>query len=109
METEMGKKKSEKKPVIKRLFGAIGSFFVKITAPVRKNRVWRFLRRTILRSPFRGYFVASWRELKQVTWPNRKTALKLTATVIVFSAFFAALTSLLDLGFERIARELFLR
>jgi preprotein translocase SecE subunit len=105
----MGKKKSEKKPIIKRALRAVGSFFAKITAPVRGSRVWKFLRRTILRSPFRGYFVNSWKELKQVTWPNRKTALKLTFTVILFSAFFAVVTTSLDFGFEKLAQELFLR
>lgn len=112
MENKMGKEKKEKrqqKSITKRFFGAIGNFFVKITAPVRRNRVWRFLRRTILRSPFKGYFVNSWRELRKVTWPSRATAWKLTLIVILFSAFFAALTSSLDLGFERLAREIFLR
>lgn len=105
----MGKKKNEKNSVIKRFFRAIGRFFVKITAPIRNNRVWKFLRRTILRSPFKGYFVNSWKELGNVTWPNRKTSWKLTITVVLFSVFFAGLTSALDLGFEKIAKELFLR
>lgn len=105
----MGKKTNTKNSGLKRLLGAIGGFFARITSPIRDSRAWKFLRRTILRSPFRGYFVNSWHELRKVTWPNRKTAWKLTLTVMVFSAFFAALTSGLDLVFERLARELFLR
>lgn len=105
----MAKKSGGKQSLIKRFFRAVGHFFVKITAPIRNNKVWKFLRRTILRSPFKGYFVNSWKELRQVSWPNRATAWKLTFTVIVFSVIFAALTSSLDLGFERLAKELFLR
>lgn len=87
----------------------IGGGLRKATAPVRNSKIWKFLRRTVLRSPFRGYFVNSWQELKKVTWPNRKTATKLTVTVILFSAFFALLTSVLDLGFEKLARQIFLK
>ena len=94
---------------LKKVGSKIGGFFSKLTAPVRKSKIWQFLRRTILRSPFRGYFINSWRELRQVTWPSRGTAWKLTLIVILFSAVFAALTSSLDFGFEKLAREVFLK
>lgn len=87
----------------------IVSLLKKVTRPLRHSRVWRFLRRTILRSPFRGYFVNSWHELKKVDWPNRKTSLKLTATVLLFSAVFAVFTASLDYGFEKLARLIFLK
>lgn len=90
------------------LVSKIGSFFKKITQPIRNTKVWKFLRRKVLRSPFRGYFVASWRELKKVKWPDRKTATKLTLIVITFSLIFTVFTTIIDLGFERLARELFL-
>lgn len=105
----MSKKKSGKKSIIKRIFGAIGRFFAKITKPIRDNKVWKFLRRTILRSPFRGYFVESFKELRHVTWPSRGRAWRLTLVVIVFAAIFAAVTSGLDYGFEKLAERLFLR
>lgn len=88
---------------------AIKTFFAKITSPIRSSKAWKFLRKKILRSPFGGYFVNSWRELKQVTWPNRKTTWKFTFTVIVFSAFFAALVSVLDYGFDNLAQRIFLQ
>lgn len=90
------------------VFNKIGSLFRKLFAPVAKTKIWKFLRKYILKSPFRGYFVASWQELKKVTWPSRKTAWKLTLVVIVFSLVFTIFTTILDLGFERLARELFL-
>lgn len=94
---------------LKSVGGAIKAVISKITAPITNSGVWKFLRRTILRSPFRGYFVGAWRELKEVSWPNRKTAWKLTFTVIVFAVLFAAFTSGLDYGFEKLARQIFLR
>jgi preprotein translocase SecE subunit len=81
----------------------------KATRPVRETRVWKFLRRTILRSPFKGYFADSWRELKKVEWPNRKTSWKLTFTVIMFSVVFAVITTSLDFGFEKLAKQIFLK
>jgi preprotein translocase SecE subunit len=81
----------------------------KVTRPVRENKVWKFLRRTILRSPFKGYFVDSWRELRKVEWPNRKKALQLTFTVILFSAVFAVFTTSLDFAFEKLAKQIFLK
>lgn len=89
--------------------GSIKTNASKATAPVRSTTSWKFLRRRIFKSPFKGYFVGAWRELRQVTWPNRRTAWKLTFTVVVFSLIFAAFTSGLDYGFERLAKQIFLR
>lgn len=94
--------------IVKRPFNSLSSFFSRLTMPVRKTGAWRWLRRYILRSPFNGYFVDSFRELKKVTWPDRKTAWKLTLVVIVFSVVFSAFTTLLDVGFERLAKLIFL-
>ena len=63
----------------------------------------------ILRSPFRGYFVGAWRELKEVTWPDRKTTWKFTLIVIMFSVIFSAFTAGLDVGFEKLAKQIFLK
>ncbi len=94
---------------IKKVRTVVHNFFKRISAPIRNSHVWKFLRRTVLRSPFRGYFVSSWQELRQVSWPNRKTAWKLTVTVFLFSAFFAVFTSGLDYAFEKLAKEIFLK
>ena len=110
----MAKKSSHKFKKIRsalreRVFTPISQTLTRITKPVRNNKVWKFLRKWILRSPFKGYFVNSFRELKYVEWPDRKTSLKLTLTVILFSAFFSAFTTALDFGFERLAKQLFLK
>lgn len=87
----------------------IGGFFSRLTTPIRRSKVWKFLRRKVLRSPFRGYFINSWRELRKVEWPDRKTSWKLTFIVIAFSAVFAVITTSLDYGFEKIAKQIFLK
>ena len=46
------------------------------------------------------YFKGSWEELKQVRWPTRRATWGLTVAVIIFSGFFVALITLLDLGFN---------
>ncbi len=63
----------------------------------------------IFRSPFRGYFVGSWRELREVEWPDRKTSWKLTFIVIMFSVVFSLFTAGLDVGFEKVAKQIFLK
>lgn len=87
----------------------VKTFLGRITAPLRKTKVWKFLRKTILRSPFGGYFVASWGELRKVTWPSRRTSLKLTLVVLVFSVVFSLFTASLDYGFEKLAQQIFLK
>ena len=46
------------------------------------------------------YFRDSWRELRQVRWPNRKTTWKMVLAVLVYTALFAIIISLLDLFFS---------
>lgn len=70
--TVTGEKKDEKKP-----------FF--LVAPF--VYLWRYLK-------------DSWMELRQVRWPNRKTTWKMVLAVIIYSAFFMVLISLLDLFFS---------
>jgi len=103
-----GKKTVKKLSFVKKPFIAVKQLLVKITAPIRGNTLYKRSRKTFLRSPFRGYFKDAWSELKQVTWPDRKTSWKLTGTVIVFSVIFSVFTTLLDVGFEKIAKIIFL-
>ena len=68
--------------------------------PVPDNKVGRFLgkRRHIIPSYFRN----SWRELKQVTWPDRKQTAQLTFAVFVFAMVFGILVAVTDYGLDRI-------
>ncbi len=55
-----------------------------------------------------GYFVGSWRELRQVRWPNRKATWSMTAAVLAFTAFFALLVLLADWIFNWLIKEVIL-
>ena len=46
------------------------------------------------------YLRDSWMELRQVRWPNRKATWKMVLGVLVYSAIFFAIISLLDLLFS---------
>ena len=46
------------------------------------------------------YFRDSWRELRQVRWPNRKATWKMLLAVLVYSLLFVILISLLDVFFS---------
>ncbi len=47
-------------------------------------------------------------EIKLVTWPNARTTFKLTTAVIIFATVFAILVSLVDYGFGKIFKKVFL-
>lgn len=71
----------------------------KISSSTKKNEKKPF----ILVRPFvyiGRYLRDSWMELRQVRWPNRKTTWKMVLAVVIYSAFFMVLISLLDLFFS---------
>ncbi len=45
------------------------------------------------------YLRDSWREIRQVRWPNRKATWKMVVAVLIYTALFVILISLLDLFF----------
>ena len=49
------------------------------------------------------YIRDSWRELRQVRWPNRKATWKMVFAVLVYTAIFVVFISLLDLFFTWLA------
>ena len=55
-----------------------------------------------------NYFRNSWRELKQVHWPNRRATWALTLAVILFSLFFILMIMLFDWIFNFIMQEVIL-
>ena len=48
---------------------------------------------------FGRYLSSSWKEIRQVRWPNRKATWKMVFAVLVYTALFVVLISLLDLFF----------
>lgn len=55
-----------------------------------------------------GYFVGSWRELRQVSWPTRKATWGMTFAVLLFTLVLAVLILLLDIGFEQLFKRIIL-
>ena len=55
-----------------------------------------------------GYFVGSWRELRQVNWPTRKATWSMTVAVILFTLALTIIILLLDLGFEQLFKKVLL-
>lgn len=46
------------------------------------------------------YFRDSWKEIRQVRWPNRKATWKMVLAVVIYSSFFLVLIKLLDILFD---------
>lgn len=95
VETKKVSSKKTTKPATK-----VAAVAVKKTSKTQKSKKVR--KPLKLLAPFRalgGYFVGSWRELRQVRWPNRKQTWALTLAVILFSLLLGVLIFLLDAGF----------
>ena len=52
------------------------------------------------------YLRDSWRELRQVRWPNRKATWKMVLAVIIYTLIFVAILTLLDMLFSFIFNNL---
>lgn len=74
--------------------------------PLPDNKVGRFLNKR--RSFVPSYFRESWKELKQVTWPNRKQTIQLTIAVFVFAIIFALFVAMVDYGLDKVFRKVLL-
>lgn len=87
----------------------VRSVLKKEYSPIKsdKSKATVFLTKSRRGTP--SYFVNSYRELKQVTWPTRRVALKLTFAVFMFSVVFASLIRAIDYGFERLFKDIILK
>jgi preprotein translocase SecE subunit len=93
----------------------LSSFWRGFTWPLRmlgrglgwfgRFRVVRIVGRIVLPR----YFRRSFRELRQVTWPNRRQSWKLTYAVIIFSLIFGALVAGVDYGLDKLFKELIIK
>lgn len=71
-------------------------------------KVFRPLRR-VLRWLVPRYFVNSWREVRQVIWPNRRETWRLTLAVFVFAIVFGALVAGVDKGLDEVFKKVILK
>lgn len=58
--------------------------------------------------PLGRYVAGAWVELRQVKWPSRKSSLKLTGAVIVFTLVMTLFIVSLDFVFEQIVKRILL-
>ncbi len=54
------------------------------------------------------YFKESWQELEKVTWPDRKTAVKLTIAVVILSLMVGGFIAAVDFGLVEVLQQLIL-
>ena len=55
------------------------------------------------------YIRNSWRELKQVSWPNASQTLRLTYAVLVFSIIFGVVVAIIDFGLDKLFKEFIIK
>lgn len=94
------------------------------TAGKPLSKVWSFLGHIFNRQPFRligkilrfigriifpRYLRNSFRELRFVSWPNRKQSRQLTFAVLAFAIIFGASIALLDYGLDKLFKSLLLK
>lgn len=100
--TAKTEKASHKQP--RKLRARIGAFFVR-TGRLAVWKPFKFIGRII----FPRYLRASWRELRQVTWPNHKETRQLTGAVILFSLVFGAVVAAFDYGLDKLFKQVIIK
>lgn len=75
--------------------------------PLPDNKAGRVLRKRVPIIP--KFFSEAFAEVKQVTWPDRKTTIRLTMAVFIFAVVFASIVGLLDFVLGKIFKELFVK
>jgi preprotein translocase subunit SecE len=75
--------------------------------PVPDNKAGKVLKKRVRLMP--KFVREAWAELKLVTWSTKKEAARLTAAVLIFATIFAIFVQVLDLIFNRVVKEIFLK
>ena len=68
------------------------------------GRIFKYLGKILLIN----YIISSWRELKLVSWPNRRETRRLTFAVLAFAVVFGAVIASLDFGLGRLFKLILL-
>lgn len=67
-----------------------------------KTKPFRFIGRVLGKILFVSYFKASYKELKQVTWPSRRQTIQLTFAVFIFAFSIGVVIAVLDYGLNKL-------
>lgn len=104
-------KSSDKPPVKDKKLSKVDKKHVKAdkksAKKTNKKPMPKFL--AIITAPFRAigrYIKASWAEIRQVRWPDRKLTWKMTLSVIIYVIVFATVIMLLDAFFTFVFNKL---
>jgi preprotein translocase SecE subunit len=93
----------------------VGRFIGRLLRPFRfllrpfKTRPMRFIGRILSKILLIQYFRNSWKELKQVTWPNRKETTQLSIAVFAFAIVFGIFISVVDYGLDKVFKRILLK
>ena len=96
-------------------FLVVGRFLKKLAHPFRfmlapfKTRPARFIGRILAKVLLINYFRSAWKELRQVTWPNRKETRQLTLAVFAFAVVFGIMITLTDYGLDKVFKKVILK
>jgi len=82
-------------------FRPVGRLFKKMG----KLKPFRIIGHILLPSYFRN----SWKELRQVTWPNRRESRQLTMAVIIFAALFGVMIAVVDYGLDKLFKQVLIK
>lgn len=55
------------------------------------------------------FLAEAWQEIRQVTWPTPRETLRLSVAVFIFAVILTAVVAVLDLGLDKIFRELIIQ
>ena len=96
-------------------FRVLGRGLKKILRPFQfllrpfKTRPLRFVGRVLSKVLLFSYFAGAWKELKQVSWPNRRETRQLTLAVFAFAFVFGLIITLTDYGLDKIFKKVILK
>lgn len=130
MEKAVAVKKNSKKPSVRERAkktrtpgsGRIRKSTAKVAQPLKKahkfgqkeyhlplpdNKLGRLLSKRGRLVP--KFFKEAWAEIKLVTWPNRRETYRLTVAVFVFALVFGVLVALLDVGLDKVFKEVIIK
>lgn len=99
---------------VSRPFKVVGKAIAKVLRPFAfvlkpfRTRPARFIGRILAAILLLKFFRASWKEVRQVQWPDIKTTIRLTVAVFVFSILFGTLIAITDYGLDKIFRKVFI-
>lgn len=115
--TQKGKTRHIKQAgkVVRRPISKLFDLITRLLRPFRfllvpfKTRPARFIGRILSNVLLLKYFRNSWKELRQVTWPDRRETTRLTIAVILFAVFFGLLISVVDYGLDKVFEKLIIK